>query len=74
MCMQEIFWSIYSGKSFALLQIDRGTVEVGKGGVDHLHDDDVVEPESKWFLCESMIDGIKFHYILQLFSTQYKKL
>jgi hypothetical protein len=47
MCTQEISSSIYSGKSFALLQIYRDTIEVGKGVVDHLHDDDVVEPDSK---------------------------
>ena len=47
MCMLEISSNIYYGKSFVLLKRDGDTVEVEKDVVDHLHDDDVVEPDSE---------------------------
>ena len=48
--MQEISSSIYSGKSSVLLdlQSDGDIVEEEEGVVFHLHDDDVVEPNSEY--------------------------
>lgn len=58
--MQETCSSIYSGKSSVLLQSDRDMVEVGKGAVNHLHDDDVVGPNSDFRSSVSYanLDGI----------------